>query len=557
MFFKRTIIIFILFFAVFPKAYADINQDKMMKKIVTLIEVSGNSVLGQKEIINQAGLRTVINGRVFAHDLYTDIMSIYLLGYFKEVTVALEPFKIGAKVIFKVKENDVIDKILFDGVSVLNKKKIKKEFQNKEKRVLNNKYLKEDIQRIEEEYVNKGYVLARVESVEFDQENKVLKINVNEGYVEKISIEGNVRTKTYVIQRELKSKPGDVYNIFNLNKDRNRIFKLGYFSQVFSPQISEGTNTNNVKVKFRLIERKINSISGGIEQQENSVGVFTNFNLVNFIGTGEQVTLKGQYGKDKTYLVRYYNPWLFNLAPVSLDTSFYLRQESNYVRSFDKTISVRRLGWDIGFIFPFSDSTLLDLKYKSEGVKETGGSDLVPYDIKSFKGILNIDKRDNKINTTKGSVIIFSAEKSIKGIDYSRYIGQGNIYFKITNKLVFANRLTLGVFHSPSSGQVIMDAEAFEVGGSTSLRGISENNPLIGSKKIVLNTELRYQINNTLGTVIFYDCGNAYSGALRSIDMKGAVGTGLRVNTPVGPLRFDFAWGWQAFNFHFGIGQMF
>ena len=56
---------------------------------------------------------------------------------------------------------------------------------------------------------------------------------------------------------------------------------------------------------------------------------------------------------------------------------------------------------------------------------------------------------------------------------------------------------------------------------------------------------------------MFYDTGNAYTGSLKLNDLKGAVGTGLRLNTPIGPLRFDFAWGWQAFNFHFGIGQMF
>ena len=449
MFFKKGILLFIFIFTLCLPSYAEINQQKLMKKIVTAVEITGNIQINEKEIFAQSGLKTILTGRVFAHDLYRDVMAIYSMGFFKEVTVDLEPYRIGAKVIFKVKENEMVEKIKFNGVTVLNERKIKKILKSKEKKILNDAYVSEDIKIINDTYLYNGYDLANILSVEFDQTNKILRFNIDEGHIEEVSIEGNTRTKKYVIERAIKSKKGDVFNSIKLAKDRDRVFKLGYFSQVFSPQISSGTATNNIKIKFKLIERKMNSISGGLEQQESGVGVFTNLNLVNFLGTGELVSLKGQYGIDKTYLIRYYNPWLFNLAPVSLDTSFYLKNENSYVRTFDKNIRVKRLGWDLGFIIPFKDSVIFDIKYKSEGVNQLNGTDLTPYSIKSIKGVLSIDGRDNKINPSKGSVIILSLEKSFKGINYSRYIGQGNIYFKLTKNLVFANRLTAGVFYSP------------------------------------------------------------------------------------------------------------
>jgi outer membrane translocation and assembly module TamA len=68
--------------------------------------------------------------------------------------------------------------------------------------------------------------------------------------------------------------------------------------------------------------------------------------------------------------------------------------------------------------------------------------------------------------------------------------------------------------------------------------------PTGGNELLILNSEFRIPlpIKKGLGMAVFYDGGNAYSSVgfhdLRT-DYTNSVGTGLRYETPVGPIRVD------------------
>jgi outer membrane protein insertion porin family len=112
----------------------------------------------------------------------------------------------------------------------------------------------------------------------------------------------------------------------------------------------------------------------------------------------------------------------------------------------------------------------------------------------------------------------------------------------------------------------------FNAGGTESVRGYSQDElsayefagaPLGGTKLLVLNTELRAPLFWRFGGVLFADAGNTFaeSQPIRFRDMGTGLGVGLRINTPLAPVRIDLGYPLRfeqsGFRWHFSIGQMF
>ena len=79
------------------------------------------------------------------------------------------------------------------------------------------------------------------------------------------------------------------------------------------------------------------------------------------------------------------------------------------------------------------------------------------------------------------------------------------------------------------------------------------------------NFELRIPMQKMLSFVLFYDVGRAWdSGRSRNgrdvvygdDDWGSSPGIGIRLNTPLGNLRLDYADGDEG-RFHFGFGELF
>ena len=132
---------------------------------------------------------------------------------------------------------------------------------------------------------------------------------------------------------------------------------------------------------------------------------------------------------------------------------------------------------------------------------------------------------------------------------------------------IFAYRV-IGGIQSDST----KEGQRFWVGGGNSLRGYDAGF-FKGTQKLVGTIENRTQINDILGFVIFSDIGRAWNYHGRDLtydhnaefykQIATTAGVGLRLNTPIGPLRFDFGWpvGHKMTNdgmqFYFNMGQSF
>ncbi len=161
---------------------------------------------------------------------------------------------------------------------------------------------------------------------------------------------------------------------------------------------------------------------------------------------------------------------------------------------------------------------------------------------------LSNDTRDLPFNPRRGGVNVGTVElgHGNTGANYSRYTLNLRRYFPAGGKKILATRLILGT----SSGSVPLP-ELFWLGGPDSLRGY-DRDQFYGRRMAASSTELRIPVGTGLEAVGLLDMGYASgTGGLHP-----AVGVGLRVVTPIGPLRIDFAVGTKGARSHFTAGYV-
>lgn len=173
---------------------------------------------------------------------------------------------------------------------------------------------------------------------------------------------------------------------------------------------------------------------------------------------------------------------------------------------------------------------------------------------------------DNTINPTRGSFSVLSAKgmfpvAKLPANDYFIRVLVEQSFFIPLLPFVFAVRCRAGhIFHQKFS--TIMPIERFYLGGANSIRSYETDQcpplgvvpdvegkdlfvPQGGRSLANLNLEARFPLYDKLGGVVFGDIGALSVNNLTEIkadDMLSGIGFGLRYNTPIGPLRFDFAW---------------
>ena len=116
--------------------------------------------------------------------------------------------------------------------------------------------------------------------------------------------------------------------------------------------------------------------------------------------------------------------------------------------------------------------------------------------------------------------------------------------------------------------------ELFKAGGTSTVRGYSEESlsalsfygvPLGGTQLLIFNGEVRFPLFKWFRGVVFADAGNTFlrSPGVSLEDLALGMGVGLRIKTPLAPLRIDLGFpvprrpGDALARWHFSIGQMF
>lgn len=573
-------------------------------KTITKQIIEGNVAVPEAEIA--AALKTKPGMQFTEAGLSEDLSAIYDLGWFYDLRPEFKTVPEGVQVIYHVMENPVYQKTEVEGNTVLNKQKVASFFDLEQGKIANLKDINKCVQKLEEEYRSNGYILARVTDVHMEKDG-TLKVAVNEGVVEGFKVKGNVKTKDYVVTREMKLKKGEPFNAKAARRSMQRVYNLGYFEDV-NIKLNPGREPNGVEVEISVVEMNTGTfgIGAGYSNADGFVGMVS-IGDKNFRGIGDKINLRWEFGGEdnKNYDFSYTRPWLddketsatINLYDITNEYADY-NINGDEIARYDK----KRRGQEITFSRRTHNefvSNYITIKnrddiYKGEADGYEGDSNQY-YENKFFekndKGeIINksdnyeswmpetaaerrkenfgvtrsitfgrvYDSRDNVYDPHEGKRIGYSVEWAggMGGdFDFTKWTADWRYYFRAGGESVWALNLGAGY----ASGDMPL-SQRFTMGGSDTLRGY-EDDQFRGNSMLKATLEYRFPIVKKVQGVLFTD--NGYAWDKRHEDefdmglLKNSYGVGLRINSPLGPVKLDYGYGEDGGKFHFSFGGQF
>ena len=435
--------------------------------------------------------------------------------------------------------------------------------------------LRQDISRIQEYYFARGYIFTETSSdktVRRDTGVVDIIYKITEGelaYVDKIKIEGNLKTKDIVIRRELKIKPGDKFDGEKLQRSKERLYNLGYFEEV-AYDIGPGSTAEKKDLTISVKEKKTGEFSfgGGYSSVDQFVGFvqlsqinFDLFNFPTFTGGGQDLSIRGEFGqRRKRYSLSFTEPWIFD-RPISFGFDVYDRVHT--WENYDE----ERQGGDVRLGKRFGEYSSAGLMYKGEKVIIDNVPITAPPAIRSERGSNMInsltftfgrDTRDNIYVPTKGIVIsgigryaggFLAGEK-----DFYELTGLVSTYFSYLKRFVLNLKVRIGTVKRYDDTPTVPISERFFAGGADTIRGYGERmvgppdtggSPLGGNSMFIFNAELTFPVIEVIKGAVFYDTGNIWRDSyyMKFDDLVSGVGVGVRVKTPIGPVKLDYGYG--------------
>lgn len=603
-----------------PKREARPTSEAEPQVLVAEVLVSG--VTGELQDEVYRAISTQPGRPTTRTQLQQDINAIFATGYFKNVKAVPEDTPLGVRVTFEVQSNPVLDKVIIEGQKVLPKKVAEDAFADQYGKTLNLRRFEEGIKKVNKWYQDNGYVLAQFVGTPQVRDEGIVTLVVAEGEVESISVrflnkEGEStdskgqtikgRTRSYIVTREVQLKPGDVFNRNIAQKDVKRLFNLGIFEDVRLGLEPGSPDPLKAKVIVNIIEKNTGSLALGAGYGTAS-GLFGTLSYQEQNLQGRNLKFGGELQVAERGLLfdlNFTDPWIAgDPYRTSYSINLFRRRFISvifdggnpqvYLPNGDQPRVVRTGG---SWIFtrplvsnPFEDAlwtASIGLQYQNVFISDSNGrvtprdqyGNLLAWnrsgmdDLIFIQGGISFDNRNDPQRPTKGSVFRFGMEQSIptssNGILMNRWRAGYSYYIPVTFTKFSPGPQTLAF--NIQGGTVMGNLppyEAFPLGGANSVRGYGDGEVGSGRSYLQGTVEYRFPLVSFLGGVLFLDAatdlgsGKTVPGSPAGIRGKPGsglgYGVGLRVQSPVGPLRIDWGFNAEGGNqINFAVGERF
>lgn len=558
------------------------------ERLIKDIEIYGVNALDPVSVLEKMMLQ---KGTAYKRDIVqTDLKAIYQLGYFSENMKAIPVVNPDGTVTVKIilEENLPVKDFTIEGNTVVSTEEILNCLLSMKGKPQNVAQINQAIYDIQNIYSEKGYILARVDTVSDDPDGTI-NITIKEGTINKIMIQGNEKTKDYIVERNILTEPGMIYNENLIKEDLIRLYASQAFKDVTREIEPTEEDPDFYDVTIRVEEQRTASVSvgGGLD---TVTGVFGSLGIAdnNFMGKNQRLSLNGLVGSgmilnDASVIkhmniqaeLSFFEPYFFN-SDNSLMSKIYFRDYGSYQVPLALE---RRIGGEVTVAHRLKSNKRASASF-SVGVEHLGvregdfnkisklyAQHSIPISKRaeqleggfflSLSPALMYDTRDSATVTRRGTIasIRFDEELGLNGFDktHGKLTGMVKQYIPVAKKSSLSFTAKAG---GKIHGDNMPEAMAYRLGGPYTVRGFKMSGVGTGDGFVMGSAEFatpipfldrtRIRFLNNLRFTVWVDAGkvfgNTVSNEIYDRPMYAvSAGVGLKFYVPgMGPLSIDY-----------------
>jgi outer membrane protein insertion porin family len=419
---------------------------------------------------------------------------------------------------------------------------------------------------IRNSYYNSGYPFIKLDrNIIYKEEKDLATINFNllpgnKSYLGKISIEGDSLVSEKYINNHIDITEGRVYSPAALNRTQNDLFRLGLFRFVTVRAVPDSVKNGHIPVLIKVMELPRWSFKAGAGYgTEDRIRLSLLMTRLNFLGGGRSLLVNVRHS--------YFTPFAVETKLIQPDLLFKntdLIINPYYSKEREESYIVERTGSAFTLQKKFKkNSAYISYNYGIDKVKLINESlideDALHRKNNNFKSGFTLGFNRNSTNDlfspTRGWKINSTAtvtglgEKSL----YHYYRLAGDISWLLPlGKTVMAYKFKGGVIQPLKESESTPVEDRFLLGGAMSLRGwgrhqispVNEAGDKTGGNTMLeAGVEWRFPLAGIFSGAVFSDIGNTWEKPwdFNLNNLLFNAGTGLRISTPVGPVRLDLA----------------
>jgi len=416
---------------------------------------------------------------------------------------------------------------------------------------------------IKERFKDRGFPFVNIErelQVQPSRQAVDVRLRVDPGprtYFGQVRLQGDSLVSESYIRKRLKFSPGSVFSQQKLDASQSSLFDTDLFRYVVIRAQKDSMKADQIPVLIEVSEEPPWALETGVGYgTEDRFRAAARLSKLHFLGGARKMILEGKHS---------------HFLPISLEAKFIqpsliaenqdLIMNPFFIRENEISYEVDRLGGSFTLQQDFSRRSSAYLMYSFERVfvQDFSRSDVSrEKDIRNKSGITlgyRNSSTDSRFYPTRGWQ--FDGHITYMGLGFrSRfhyYMNEIGLvrYYELADDWVLAGKIRVG-FIQPLRGEETPIEDRFLLGGASSLRGWGrhqvspvnqEGKPIGGNSMLESSMELRFPLYDILSGVVFADVGNVWRDAFQyqPRDLRYDTGIGLRVRTPVGPVRLDLA----------------